>query len=51
MRRVEPDILYDNKSLSKTYISPFLKQYPFLGTPSFLQVVNKDRKETYHSLF
>ena len=39
------------KSLSKTYISPFLKQYPFLGTPSFLQVVNKDRKETYHSLF
>lgn len=40
------------KSLSQKYIIPFLEQYPFLTSPSYLQVVlHRERKETDHSLF
>lgn len=40
------------RSLYQKHIVPFLEQYPFLTSPSYLQaVLNRERKETDHSLF
>ena len=50
----ELELLYPTaiKSLSQKYIIPFLEQFPFLTSPSYLQaVLHRERKETDHSLF
>lgn len=46
-------LLYDEsvKSLLDNYISPFLREYSFLNTPSLLSVASKKEKETYHSMY
>ena len=48
------ELLYPKtiESLSQKYIIPFLEQYPFLTSPSYLQaVLHRERKETDHSRF
>ena len=46
-------LLYDEylKSLLDNQISPFLRKYSFLNTPSLLSVASKEEKETYHSMY
>lgn len=41
----------EKKSFLKLYVEPFINQYPFLEETSSLQVIDKIRYETYHSLF
>lgn len=49
----ELNLLYKKTvdSLFQKYVAPFVKQYSFLNTRSFLQIVQKERKENCHSLF